>query len=164
MELGEEIILRPRFTLELQESPEVIISTFEKVKNNSEDIVVTLVEQHVFLKIPKHLQHFWSPQLDLEIFSFEEGKSTVRGLFGPKPSVWTMFVFLHFSVASLFIAFGIWAYTLASLKTTFALQIILMALMVIAWFVLYMAGRMGKQAGKKEMLKLYSFMKQTLNS
>ena len=124
--------------------------------------MITHVDHHVFLKIPKHLQHFWSPQLDLEITSFEEGKTTLRGLFGPKPAVWTMFMFFHFAVASLFIAFGIRAYTNASLDSPYLLQLVFMGLMVITWFVLYFAGRMGKQAGKKEMLKLYGFMKQTL--
>ncbi|MBW2936752.1 GTP-binding protein [Aureisphaera sp. CAU 1614] len=162
MELGEEIVLRPRFTFDLKSTPEEAIKAFEAKKNNTEDIVITHVDHHVFLKIPKHLQHFWSPQLDLEITSFEEGKTTLRGLFGPKPAVWTMFMFFHFAVASLFIAFGIWAYTNASLDSPYLLQLVFMGLMVITWFVLYFAGRMGKQAGKKEMLKLYGFMKQTL--
>lgn len=162
MELGEEIVLRPRFTFDLEVTPNEAIKAFEVSKNNTEDVVITHVDHHIFLKIPKHLQHFWSPQLDLEITSFEEGKTTLRGLFGPKPAVWTMFMFFHFAVASLFIAFGIWAYTNASLDTPYLLQLVLMGLMVIVWFVLYFAGRMGKQAGKKEMLKLYGFMKKTL--
>jgi hypothetical protein len=162
LELGEEIVLRPRFTFDLEVTPDEAIKAFEAKKKNTEDIVITHVDHHVFLKIPKHLQHFWSPQLDLEITSFEEGKTTLRGLFGPKPTVWTMFMFFHFAVASLFIAFGIWAYTNASLDAPYLLQLVLMGLMVIVWFVLYFAGRMGKQAGKKEMLKLYGFMKKTL--
>jgi len=162
LELGEEIVLRPRFTFDLKVTPEEAIQAFIAKKNNAENIVITHVEHHVFLKIPKHLQHFWSPQLDLEITSFEEGKTTLRGLFGPKPTVWTMFMFFHFAVASLFIAFGIWAYTNASLDTPYMLQLVLMGVMIIGWFVLYFAGRMGKQAGKKEMLQLYGFMKQTL--
>lgn len=162
MELGEEIVLRPRFTFDLEVTPNEAIKAFEASKNNTEDVVITHVDHHIFLKIPKHLQHFWSPQLDLEITSFEEGKTTLRGLFGPKPAVWTMFMFFHFAVASLFIAFGIWAYTNASLDTPYLLPLVLMGLMVLVWFVLYFAGRMGKQAGKKEMLKLYGFMKKTL--
>ncbi|MEZ4858540.1 MAG: GTP-binding protein [Flavobacteriaceae bacterium] len=162
MELGEEIVLRPRFQFSLEGNPEDALNAFERVKNNTEDIVITLVDQHVFLKIPKHKQHFWSPQLDLEIACFEEGKTSLKGLFGPKPAVWTMFMFFHFAVASLFIGFGIWAYTNASLDTPYLLPLVLMGLMVVVWFMLYMAGRMGKQAGKKEMLKLYGFMKKTL--
>ncbi|MEZ4874158.1 MAG: GTP-binding protein [Flavobacteriaceae bacterium] len=162
MELGEEIILRPRFSMDFTTEPTQLLEAFNAVKKNEQGVVVTCVEHHVFLKIPKEQQHFWSPQLDLEIQSFEEGKTTLRGLFGPKPAVWTMFMFFHFAVASLFIAFGIWAYTNASLKEPYSLQLVLMALMVVAWFVLYFAGRMGKQAGKKEMHKLYRFMQQTV--
>ena len=162
MELGEEIVLRPRFSMDLKTDAEHALQAFEAVKHNSEGVVVTRVEHHVFLKIPKHLQHFWSPQLDLEITSFEAGKTTLRGLFGPKPAVWTLFIFLHFAVASLFIAFGIWAYTNATLKSPYLLQLVLMGLMVLAWFVLYFAGRMGKHAGKDEMQKLHRFMRQTL--
>ena len=58
MELGEEIVLRPRFTFELKSTPEEAIKAFEAKKNNTEDIVITHVDHHVFLKIPKHLQHF----------------------------------------------------------------------------------------------------------
>lgn len=164
MELGEEIVLRPRFKYDLNVSTEVALNAFEKVKNNGDEIVVTCVEHHVFLKIPKHKQHFWSPQLDIEITEFEEGKTNLSGLFGPKPAVWTLFMFLHFGVASLFIAFAIWAYTNASLKSPYSLQIVLMALMILAWFVLYFAGRMGKSAGKKEMERLYRFMQKTLTN
>ncbi len=162
MQLGEEIVLRPRFTYYLEMPVEQALEVFENAKDNQEDIVITRVEHHVFLKIPKHQQHFWSPQLDLEIYDFEEGKTALKGLFGPKPAVWTMFMFFHFAVASLFIAFGIWAYTNASLDSSYALQIVLMALMVVAWFVLYIAGRLGKKAGTQEMRKLYIFMRKQL--
>lgn len=162
MELGDETVLRPRFKYDLNISVEVALDAFEKVKNNGDEIVVTCVEHHVFLKIPKHQQHFWSPQLDLEITEFEEGRTNLSGLFGPKPAVWTLFMFLHFAVASLFIAFAIWAYTNVSLKSPYTWQIVLMALMIIAWFLLYLAGRLGKTAGKKEMEKLYKFMTKTI--
>ena len=39
-------------------------------------------------------QHFWSPQLTLSIEETESG-SLIRGLYGPKPSVWTMFMFFY---------------------------------------------------------------------
>lgn len=162
MELGEEIVLRPRFTMEFQASMESLLEIFQNSKKNEEGVVVTLVEHHVFLKIPKDKQHFWSPQLDLEFSSFEEGKTTMRGLFGPKPTVWTMFMFFHFAVASLFIAFGIWAYTNYTLGADYHYQFSLMGCMVMAWFILYIAGRGGKSAGRDEMEHLYRFMRKTL--
>lgn len=164
MELGEEIVLRPRFTLEFKESMDSLLKIFEASKKNEDGIVVTLVEQHVFLKIPKNKQHFWSPQLDLEFSSFEEGVTNMTGLFGPKPAVWTMFMFFHFVVASLFIAFGIWAYTNYSLKDDYHFPLALMGSMILAWILLYLAGRGGKKAGKEEMEQLYRFMQKTLKN
>ncbi len=162
MDLGEEIELRPRFKIDLDCEDEEALQTMELAGKSTKDFVVTRVDHHVFIKIPKAKQHYWSPQLDLEIHSFETGKSVLRGLFGPKPSVWTLFMFMHFVVAALFIGFGIWAYTNASLDQLYGVQVFLMGLMVVAWFVLYFAGRMGKSAGKDEMKDLYRFMKRSL--
>jgi len=163
MSLTNEVVLRPRFKIELERAKKDALAAFDTVKNTSQEVVITRVDDHVFLKIPKGKQHFWSPQLDLEIVSFEEGRSQLHGVFGPKPAVWTMFMFLHFVVATLFLGFGIWAYTRASLDEPYAVQLLLMGLMVIAWFALYFAGRMGKTAGRNEMHVLYNFMKETLD-
>ena len=72
------------------------------------------------------------------------------------------FMFLHFMVAGLFIAFGIWAYTNWSLKSDFIVQISLMVFMVILWFVLYFAGRIGRDSSKKEMIQLRDVMNSVL--
>ncbi len=162
MKLGEEIILRPRFTVALEHPMDWVFNRFDQVAKAQKDFVVTRVDHHVFLKIPKHKQHYWSPQLDLEIFSFEEQNCSIRGLFGPKPAVWTLFMFLHFLVGMLILGFLIWAYTNYSLDTPYAVQLTLVGLSIIAWFVLYFSGRMGKAAGKQEMYLLYHFMRTTL--
>lgn len=46
---------------------------------------------HFVLRVPEAERHFWSPQLSLDLDE-EEGKSRMRGLFGPHPSIWTLFV------------------------------------------------------------------------
>lgn len=150
MQLGEEIVLRPRFTLQLPKNQTAILKSFEKAKENNDAVTVVLSDDHVFLKIPKELQHFWSPQLDLEITKEDENSSALKGLFGPKPEVWTFFMFLHFLVALLFCVFGVWAYTNWSLGDSFAIPLFLMLFMVIAFIALYFAGSLGKQAGKKK--------------
>lgn len=163
MSLSNEMVLRPRFKIQLDDTNEHVLALFEARKGTSSNVVITRVDDHVFLKIPKHKQHFWSPQLDLEIVASDSDSSMLHGLFGPKPAVWTLFMFLHFAVGSLFIAFGIWAYTNATLDQPFLIQLVLMGLMVLVWFVLYVAGSIGKIAGKKEMHLLYDFMNETLS-
>lgn len=162
MSLPNEIVLRPRFKIDLDRSNAEALQAFEKAKTTQSKFTVTRIDDHVFIKLPKNQQHFWSPQLDLEIIAHSENHSVLHGLFGPKPAVWTMFMFLHFVVAGLFIGFGIWAYTNWSLDYDYIVQLAIVIITLILWFVLYFAGRLGKASGKGEMMDLYNFMKTTL--
>lgn len=159
-----EVVLRPRFKFEKNQNNKYLLGLFDKAKKEQDNFIVSRIDNHVFLKLPKNKQHFWSPQLHLEIDEIDENSCTIRGLFGPNPTVWTMFMFFHFIVAGLFIGFGVWAYTNWALKTSYALQISLMFFMVIIWIALYVIGQMGKKAGMEEMHLLHGFMRDTLRS
>jgi hypothetical protein len=163
MPLANDIVLRPRFKFEIPRSNEAVLSDFDKIKKEQSHFVVSRIDDHVFIRYPKAEQHFWSPQLHLEINEVNKDTCMLHGLFGPNPTVWTLFMFLHFMVAGLFIAFGIWAYTNWALNQNFAVQISLMVLMVVIWIALYFAGSIGKASGKKDMLKLQAFMNTVLN-
>ena len=160
MALSNEIVLRPRFNLELDKNLSSILGAFENPKSNL--YKVKRVDEHIFIKIPKEKQHFWSPQLHIEIGEVDEKKSRLHGFFGPNPSVWTLFMFLHYVVATIFIIFGIWAYSNWSLKIPYELQLGVVISMFFCWFALYFAGRMGKIKGKEQMRELYNFMEDIL--
>ena len=163
MSTRNEIVLRPRFKIELERSNETALQIFEDKKKTQSEFIISRIDDHVFIKFKKEKQHFWSPQLHLEINEINESKSMLHGLFGPNPTVWTMFMFFHFIVAGLFIAFGIWAYTNWSLEADYTMQLFVVLLMIALWFTLYFIGRLGKSTGKEQMHILYDFMKQTLN-
>lgn len=162
MSTTNDIVLRPRFKMELNLKNEVLLKAFENAKTTQKDFIVSRIDDHVFIKFPKEQQHFWSPQLHLEINETENNSTTLYGLFGPNPTVWTMFMFLHFIVACLFIGFGIWAYTNWSLGNSYAIQIFLCLFMVVFWFVLYFGGRVGKATGTDQMHELHEFMNRIL--
>lgn len=166
MELSNEVILRPRFKFNVDQQHEDLLTLFETEGKSQSDFIVTRVDDHIFIKIPKAKQHFWSPQLHLEINEDYDNKdiSVIYGLFGPNPTVWTMFMFLHFVVAGLFIGFAIWTYVNWSLGESYAVQLFITFLMVVFWFVLYFSGRLGKSAGKDQMHELHHFMRDTLRS
>ncbi|MFD2725372.1 GTP-binding protein [Hyunsoonleella rubra] len=163
MPTKNEIVLRPRFKMELEEDNQSVLQRFEDAKKAQTDFTVTRIDNHVFIKYPKKGQHFWSPQLHLEIDEVDANSSLLHGLFGPNPTIWTMFMFLHFIVATLFIAFGIWAYTNWSLNNEYIVQVSLMVLMVIIWFALYFGGRIGRDSSKPEMHDLHDFMKKVIS-
>ncbi|MCK8481337.1 GTP-binding protein [Psychroserpens algicola] len=157
------IILRPRFKFKVNHNNEELLNLFEDEKRTSASFIISRVDNHIFIKIPKEKQHFWSPQLHLEIDSHEtENSSTIYGLFGPNPTVWTLFMFLHFVVAGLWIAFAIWTYVNWNLDTDYTIQLFLTLLMVVIWFALYFGGRLGKRSGMREMHELHHFIRDTL--
>jgi len=163
MEITKDIVLRPRFFQDLDVPSEKALETFEKKGTSCTIFKISRIDHHVFIRIPKKEQHFWSPQLHLEIYDVDDSPK-LKGLFGPSPTVWTFFMFAHFIVAISFIGAGIWMYVNISLGENYLYAIIAMVFLFITWFVLYFAGRLGKEAGKKEMHRLYEFMKRTLQA
>lgn len=163
MPLSNDIVLRPRFKMEISRYNEAVLSDFENAKTTQSEFVITRVDDHVFIKFPKEKQHFWSPQLHLEINKVDDNSSTLHGLFGPNPTVWTLFMFLHFLVAGLFIAFAIWTYTNLSLKQSYAVQASMTFLMILLWIVLYFAGSIGKASSTTDMRLLNNFMNSILD-
>jgi hypothetical protein len=157
-----EIVLRPRFKIAIPRSSTSILEDFETHKTTQSNIIVSRLDDHVFLKLPKQKAHFWSPQLHLEINKVDKDNSILHGLIGPNPTLWTFFMFLHFIIACLFFAFGVWAYTNWALKTSYAIQISLMLFMVIIWIGLYLGGRVGKSSSKPQMHELNDFMLEVL--
>lgn len=159
--LPNEIVLRPRFQQELELPKESYLSQFARA--SSDTFLVKRLDDHVFIKFRKEELTFWSPQLQLEITRDHDEKTRLYGLFGPNPTLWTFFMFLHFGVATFFVIFGIWAYSSAALNKPYTWQVAAMVFMVVIWFAFYAFGRMGKRKGKPQMQELHSFMQDILD-
>jgi hypothetical protein len=96
-----QLRLRPRFKKKVDFTiDEVKESITNSIKTNAEKCNGKIVDNHVILKIPLVQQHYWSPQLTLELQK-ENEETIIRGLFGPKPAVWTMFVFFYSAIGFL---------------------------------------------------------------
>lgn len=93
--------IRPRFRKEIADAPETVINKIKSALDSDHaKCNGTIVDNHVILLIPQNQQHYWSPQLTLELEP-EKGGSLIRGLYGPKPGVWTMFVFFYSAIGFL---------------------------------------------------------------
>jgi hypothetical protein len=164
MELDPDIVLRPRFRRDLNMSRAIFMQTVKKHQQHK-NYVISHVDDHVFIRIPKSRSHFWSPELHLEIQedNSKQNGFLLKGLYGPKSTVWTMFMFFHFVVAGLFIASSIWLYTRFALKDALRAPIIIMILMVLIWVILYIAGRIGRKTGSDQMKELDLFLNTIVN-
>ena len=153
---SSEVFLRPRFTIDLDENHEKVIEKFKKELKESV-FPSRFSDGHIIIDVPKKEEHFWSPQLNLEIV--EEGnKSILKGLFGPKPQVWTLFMFIHFVVGISFLIFGVMLYVKWSLDESIILPLMMVIFLPLLWVLLYFLGRIGKSTGHKQMDDLHELM------
>lgn len=162
MELPSEIVLRPRFQDVFPDCAGEVLERIEAA--GCDPFVVKRLDDHLFIKFNDRERHFWSPQLQLEVLEETGGGCRVYGLYGPNPTLWTFFMFLHFGVATLFVILGIWAYSSASLGRPYAPLVGGMVGMVVLWFVFYAFGRAGRAKGKPQMHQLYRFYREALAS
>lgn len=162
MPVSNQIVLRPRFKIELEQDCSEVLTLFVKAKAAQTNYLVSCIDDHVFIRLPRKQQHFWSPQLHLEITEKEKNSCSLNGFFGPNPTVWTMFMFFHVAVGILFMVNATWMYTKHSLGNSIKLQIGIAIALVIIWVLLYFAGAIGKKKGKPGMRELYDFMLETI--
>jgi hypothetical protein len=156
------IELRPRFKLKTPLKREQLLEQFKHhLKNNPKGFNGTVRDYHVVINLPKADQHYWSPQLDLSIDE-SESRTVVKGVMGPKPNVWTKFIFIY-SALGLIATFGLmvgisqitldqtnwgmWVFGVASLG------------LVAAYFI----AQAGKKLGHDQMHELYNFLLDELN-
>jgi hypothetical protein len=160
---NSDIHLRPRFRMEFSESQDNLLSKFKRNLNDGDcKYCSKIVDGHIVIDIPEEENHFWSPQLNIEIEQLDAEKTILKGLFGPKPQVWTLFMFFHFAVAVAFIGFAITAYVQWTLKEDYFFALEMIIALPILWIVMYFLGRWGKSTGHKQMDELYKFMMKTL--
>ena len=97
-----EIELRPRFRITTSKPTEEVIKNLSNERTrDSTKINGRVVDHHAVLKLPENEISFWSPQLDIEVETNSDGKGEVRGLFGPRPNLSLLFMFIYMVFAIL---------------------------------------------------------------
>jgi hypothetical protein len=157
------ILLKPRFKLRFKESEQEILTEFKENLALPEcPYTSKIVNQHIVIDVPENEEHFWSPQLYVEI-EREDDLTIVKGILGPKPKIWTFFMFLHFIVAILFFVFFVIAYSRWSLDQEYTFSLIMCVLMPVVWVGLYLFGQLGKKFGHDQMVGLHQLLLRALS-
>ncbi|AOW20788.1 hypothetical protein [Urechidicola croceus] len=155
---NSEIFLRPRFQIKTDVNYEELRLAFEEALNDTDcKYLFKISENHFFIDIPVNEVHFWSPQLNFQIEK-DRDDVLVKGLFGPRPKVLTLFMFLHFAGAIIFIISLVILYVKWSLKQNLTSPIVMVILTLILWFFLYFLGIFGRKKGRVQMEELHEFM------
>jgi hypothetical protein len=155
--------IRPRFELNSAlEKKEVLSRLDEALKKPEAYFKGYITDWHVVLKIPSVDDHFWSPQLSLDVVEKEEG-SVLYGLIGPKPSVWLMFIFFYFFLGFTLMVIAIIGFSRYNLGLSAGILWLIPILSVVLIMV-YLSANFGKKLGRDQMEKLVLFIKEISES
>lgn len=120
-------------------------------------------EELSVIRMRRDKQKYWAPQLQIRAEKDEDFPhiTVIRGLFGPRPAVWTFFVFLYILGGTVFFFFGLIWFVQMRLD-------IASGLIVWAWiglFILsgtYVAAKIGQAISRQHIAVLRDFMEKVV--
>ena len=152
--------VRPRFKIETPFSVEDLTGKIKSgLDQQDAPCKGRFVYGHVTLYLPPQEQHYWSPQLDLTLEESDKG-SILRGMYGPRPIVWTMFVFFYSVIGFSALVVTVLGLSYLSLGRSVAI-LWLVPVLVAAFFTLYLVANFGKKMAQDQVMTLHKFMKET---
>ena len=105
---------------------------------------------------------FWKPYLSLRAEN-EDGKTIIRGTFGPSAAVWTFFMFLYFIFSIFFMVFiTIWVVTKQINSQDFPWAIYLSIFALVLLLLTFLATKIGQRKAKTEMEQLKNWAEKTI--
>lgn len=155
----DQIRTRPRFKLFTNTEKETYTLHLKNYLKENNDFVGKINSETALIRVKTEEKPYWKPYLELKTeFDEEENKTVIRGVFGPSSAVWTFFMFLYmiFSIGWM-VCFTLF-YVAKQIKHSgfgwaFPASMVFLGFI----FLLYIAGRIGRKKGKKEMEKLRNF-------
>jgi len=159
------ILLKPRFSCSTGKTTEEIFDIFKyALESNQCSYCHVTSANHIFIDVPPEKSHFWSPQLQIKIEEDEAGKTFIKGVIGPKPHIWTLFMFLYFFAGAALIFSFIWFYVNWTLDEPYRLQLYLIYGIIVFIFLLYLAGQIGKRLAAKQTEELKHFLSEIIQN
>jgi hypothetical protein len=133
-----------------------------EIKSKGANCDLDIRKGHISVKIPEEDRHFWSPQLDLSIEQEEgEGKTLIRGHYGPNPNTWALFTYGYVVLGILFVFVGIWGMSKMTLhKPAPELWLLLVISGLAAG--LYILAQFGQKLGAEQMFRLHFFYQKAI--
>ncbi len=161
MDIDKSVRLRPRFQHNTTLGKADLYNRIKTLKSKyKSQFRLTQSDNHLWIHHHKSREKIFTPNLHLEIIEDDEPETTIKGLYSPNNSYWTLFIFLHLILACLFIGFAIMAYTKSVVNSPYTLYVYLMIVVVLIWIGLYFFARYNRKRGLSQAYELESIFKE----
>lgn len=159
---GDDII-RPRFTIQSPLTSEQATEALRLgLKKIDCPVRGRVIPDFASLMLPEHDREMWSPWLTVSIEVAPDGNGCLlRGVYGPAPGLWTLFMFLYTILG--FSAIGILFYGLVLRTLGQPAGILWLVPVLIAIFLtLWLVAMIGQRLSRHQMNTLHRFVENSL--
>lgn len=148
--------IRPRFKEEIAWTAEEFKEQIQHAIDENQEFSGLVSERYCMIKIRPEERHYWSPQLTLNIEVNLEKRLEVRGLYGPKPSVWAVFFMSYAALALLSLFAGVFGLSQVMLDKSAPILWAVPAMGLVA-LILYLVAQAGQKVGAEQMFRIHHF-------
>ena len=156
------IHIRPRFEITV---PYPISMVEERLntalRSDQQNVLGRVRNGFARLMLPEKEQHYWSPQLTINMQ--EDGEDAfLRGMYGPRPAVWTMFVFFYSFIGIAIVFIAIFGTSYMALDKSGAI-LWLIPFLIVIFLSLYLVSYFGQRLGREQIKILHDFVEDALD-
>lgn len=153
--------IRPRFNEIVFGTTADYLGGIKKAFDENKEFTGLVSDQYCVINICSEERHYWSPQLTLTLEELPDGNLKVRGLYGPKPSVWAIFFMSYAALGVLSMFAAVFGFSQVILEKPAP---ILWALPVIGAIALglYLIAQAGQKFGAEQMFRIHHFYEQVI--
>lgn len=156
---------RPRFKVYTKASKIELIKNIKKhLALNNKEIGGYANQEFAMVRLRKDKNKYWAPQLQIRWEMDEDNNelTVVRGVIGPRPNIWTMFMFFYLLSGALLITLGTYAISeyYVTGSSNWIWSIVLSILLAIGTFT---AAKIGQHISKDHLAEIYKFINSVFN-
>lgn len=154
--------IRPKFSITTPKRRAAILEALQlNLQQEEASCQGIAIEGHIILKVLPTEEHYWSPQLSI-LLDEEEDHTLVRGRYGPKSNVWTLFTMSYLAISILSVFISIIGLSRLSLGLSANILWILLLLGGAA-VLLYFISQFGQKLGAEQTFTLHHFFEEAID-
>lgn len=162
-ERTENFRVRPRFEIETYVGVDDVVNKIKSSLESSDSVVQARIRKgYATLFLPLEEQHFWSPELTINVEALEsEDGSIISGLYGPRPAVWTAFVFIYSLLGFAILVISIIGFANKSIGNSSGI-LWLVPILILILIGFYLSSYFGQKLAHDQMLTLHDFVEENI--
>ncbi len=158
----DSIRSRPRFKIYTSLEPKDYEHYLKKYLQENDEFIGNINTESAIIKVKNDVDDYWKPTLALRAEK-DDGKTVIRGIFGPSSAVWTFFMFLYFILSILWMVFiTMWFVEIQIGSNDFPWALSASMVMLTLLILTYIASLIGQRKARSEMEKLRNFAEHSI--